>query len=90
MAASHNFSSRYRRLVDRLTARWIGLKSFPVTDLLEVEPRSIGSPELGRQILSGQFVLQGHLFEMNTACLARASTKSARRLESAPSSSITL
>jgi hypothetical protein len=33
---------------------------------------------------------EGHLFEMNTACLARASTKSARRLESAPSSSITL
>ena len=64
MAASHNFSSRYRRLVDRLTARWIGLKSFPVTDLLEVEPRSIGSPELGRQILSGQFVLQGHQVDL--------------------------
>ena len=64
MAASHNFSSRYRRLADRLTARWIGLKSFPVTDLLEVEPRSIGSPELGRQILSGQFVLQGHQVDL--------------------------
>ncbi len=69
MAASDNFSSRYRRLVDRLTARWIGVRSFPVTDLIEVEPRSIGSSELGRQILSGQFVLKGHQVDLQQNAL---------------------
>ena len=69
MVASDNFSSRSRRLADRLTARWIGLRSFPATDLIEGEPCSIGSPELGRQILAGKFVLQGHQVDLQQNAL---------------------
>ncbi|MFN3936073.1 MAG: heparinase II/III family protein [Gemmobacter sp.] len=56
--------SRAPRFADRLHARIAGLARAPTGFVSQPEPRSIGMVSRGRQLLSGNVLLAGHLVEL--------------------------
>ncbi|MGG7644720.1 heparinase II/III family protein [Rhodovulum sp. YNF3179] len=62
-APSVGLAQRWSQGMTRLHARLSGLSRGATAFVSQPEPRSIGSPHRGRQLLAGNLMFEGHLFE---------------------------